>query len=118
MTLAKNVKKPFRKHGTTLKDRHAEGPFHQKRDHRKEPVVSWEFLEKNVPDFNPISGVCELCTREKFQIVLNPSVATLNHRTEIFAHRRHKQFYIIGDPPDIPGRKKIGIETSVFEKIG
>ena len=108
--LARNFKKRFRKHRTTLKDRHAEGQttmsnyVHLQRDQGKDPVVAWRFMEKNVPDFNPISGVCRLCTREKFQIVLNPSAATLNHRTEMFAHCRHKDFYLIGnlssDPPD------------------
>ena len=108
--LARNFKKRFRKHRTTLKDRHAEGQttmsnyVHLQRDQGKDPEVAWRFMEKNVPDFNPISGICRLCTREKFQIVLNPSAATLNHRTEMFAHCRHKDFYLIGnligDPPD------------------
>ena len=104
--LAKNFKKRFRKHRTTIKNKHADGQttlsnyVHLQRDQQKDPVVSWNFMEKNVPDFNPISGLCKLCTREKFQIVLNPSEATLNHRAEILAHCRHKEFYLIGDPPD------------------
>ena len=89
-----------------MKDRDAEGQttmsrfFWKKVDEGGEPKVSWKFLEKDVPDFNPVTGLCKLCTREKFQIVLNPSVATLNHRTEMFAYCRHKPLYLIGDPPD------------------
>ena len=104
--LAKNFKKRFRKHRTTLTDRDAEGHttmsryFWKKVDEGKDPKVSWKFLEKDIPDFNPVTGLCKLCTREKFQIVLNPSVATLNHRTEMFAYCRHKPLYLIGDPPD------------------
>ena len=36
----------------------------------------------------------------KYQILLNPSVATLNLKTEIFSSCRHRLSYIIGDPPD------------------
>jgi hypothetical protein len=57
----------------------------RKRDEGKNPKVSRKFLEKNVPDFNPVTEICKLCTREKFQILLNPAVATLNHKTEIFS---------------------------------
>ena len=89
------VKNP--KHKKALSDRYADGQttlsrhVWEQRDKGKDPVVAWKYLEKNVPDFNPVSGLCKLCTREKFQIVLNPSVATLNHRTEMFASCRHKR---------------------------
>ena len=104
--LAKNFKTRFLKHRTTLKDKHADGQttlskyVHSQKEQQRDPVVAWTYLEKNIPDFNPISGICRLCTREKFQILLNPSEATLNLRTEIFAHCRHKEHYLIGDPPD------------------
>ena len=104
--LAKNFKTRFRKHRTTLKDREAEGQttmskyYWRKVDEGTNPKVSWKFLEKDVPDFNPVTGLCKLCTREKYNIVLNPGVATLNHRLEIFAFCRHKPLYLIGDPPD------------------
>ena len=106
MGLAKNFKKRFPKHRTTLRDRYAEGQttlsryVHLKRDQGLNPIVTWKYLETNIPDFNPVTGICKLCTREKFQIVLNPSVATINHRTEIFSFCRHKPLYLIGDPPD------------------
>ena len=104
--LARNFKKRFGKHRATLKSSQAEGQttmsnyVHQKRGEGKEPKVTWRILEKNVPDFNPVSGTCQLCTREKFQIVLNPGLATLNHRNEIFSCCRHRLTFLIGDPPD------------------
>ena len=104
--LAKNFKKRFSKHEATLNDRTADGQttlsryFWEQSDRGKNPVVMWQYLEKNIPDFNPVSGLCKLCTREKFQIVLNPSVASLNHRTEMFAPCRHKRSYLFGEPPD------------------
>ena len=82
--LAKNFKKRYPKHKTTLGDRDAPGQttltnyVWEQRDKNLNPQVAWKFLERNVPDFNPITGICKLCTREKFQIVLNPSAATLN----------------------------------------
>ena len=102
--LARNFKKRWPKHKTTLKDRNADGQttlskyVWKKRDEGLDPKVKWKFLEKNIPDFNPITGTCKLCTREKYQIALNPNVATLNLRTEIFSHCRHKATFIIGDP--------------------
>ena len=104
--LAKQFKKRYPKHKTTISDRHADGQttlsryVHEQRDEGKDPSVSWKFLERNIPDFNPITGFCKLCTREKFQIVLNPSVATLNSRTEVFSSCRHRRLYLSGDPPD------------------
>ena len=104
--LARNFKKRYAKHKATLTSRHADGQttlsnfVWEQTDEGKDPKVSWKFLERNLPDFNPITGNCHLCTREKFQIVLNPSVATLNHRTEIFSCCRHRSTFLIGDPPD------------------
>jgi hypothetical protein len=61
------------------------------RDKAMNPEILWIFLEKNITDFNPITQTCKLCIREKIQIVLNPSVASLNHRSEIVACCRNKQ---------------------------
>jgi hypothetical protein len=72
----------------------------RKKDEGWNPKVAWKFLDKNVPDFNPVTEICKLCTREKFHILLNPAVATLNHKTEIFSSCRHRLTYIIGDPPE------------------
>ena len=104
--LAKNFKKRWPKHKKTLKDRNVDGQttlskyVWKKRDQGLNPKITWRFLEKNIPDFNPITEICKLCTREKYQIVLNPNVATLNQRTEIFSHCKHKEYYLLGEPPD------------------
>ena len=104
--LAKKIKKRWPKHKATLGSRTADGQttlskyVWKKRDEGLNPSVSWKYLETNVPDFNPVTEICKLCTREKFQILLNPSVATLNFKTDIFSSCRHRLIYIIGDPPD------------------
>ena len=66
----------------------------------RNPKVTWKFLEKNVPIFNPITNKCRLCLREKFNIILRPSEATLNSRQEIFAHCKHLQSELICVAPD------------------
>ena len=104
--LAKNFKKRYPKHKKPLSDMNADGQttlsgyVWDRRDKKLNPVITWRYIEKHIPDFNPVSGKCKLCTREKFQIVLNPSVASLNQRTEMFAACRHKDAYLLGDPPD------------------
>ena len=104
--LAKNFKRRYPKHKSTLASRTADGQttlskyVWRKKDEGLNPKVTWKYLETNVPDFNPVTATCKLCTREKFQILLNPTVATLNLKTEIFSSCRHRLPYIIGDPPD------------------
>ena len=49
-----------------------------RRDKEVNPVVTLRYLEKHILYFNPVTGICKQCTREKFQIALNPSVASLN----------------------------------------
>ena len=89
-------KKRYSKHKRTLKDRNLDGQttlskyVWEQKDKQMNPVINWKYLEKNINDFNPVTSLCKLCTKEKFQIVLNPSVAPLNHRIEIFAASRHK----------------------------
>ena len=104
--LAKNFKPRFLKHRGTLKKEDSDSHttlsnyVWKQRNMGKEPKISWRYIEKNVPDFNPVTQICRLCTREKFHIVLNPQVASLNQRTEMFSACKHKEFYLIGDPPD------------------
>ena len=104
--LAKNFKKRYPKHKKTLRDEAGEGQTSMSKYFRKEqnqgraPEVTWKFLEKNVPVFNPITNKCRLCLREKFNIILRPSEATLNSRQEFFANCKHLQSELICVAPD------------------
>ena len=104
--LAKGFKTRWRKHRDTLKDRSMDGQTRfskfvwEQRDLGHNPTWKWKILERNVSDFNLITGTCRFCTREKYRIVREPSSATLNHRTVLFAYCKHKYANIIGDPPD------------------
>ena len=41
--------------------------------------ISWKILEQAQPFF-PITGVCALCTLEKWYILFKPELATINKR--------------------------------------
>ena len=72
MGLAKNLKKRYSKHKRTLKDRGADGQttlwkfVWEQRDKQTNLVITWIYPMKNIPDFIPVTGLCKLCTREKF----------------------------------------------------
>ena len=56
--------------------------------------IKWNILSKAKP-FSPVSGVCNLCTREKFFIVYKSELGTLNSRDEMKSNCRHKQSVLI-----------------------
>ena len=51
--------------------------------------LSWKIIDRG-QQYSPISGICALCTCEKYQILFNPERGTLNKKTEIFGHCLHK----------------------------
>ena len=52
--------------------------------------IKWKILARSKP-YNPITGVCNLCTLEKFYILFKSELGTLNKKEEIFNHCRHKR---------------------------
>ena len=52
--------------------------------------LSWKLVTKAKP-FSPVSGICNLCIKEKFYILFHPEMATLNDRNEIYTNCRHKK---------------------------
>ena len=103
--LAKNFKRRYGKHKKCLADEFAEGGgtlqkyFWKQKNNGKNPTVTWKYLEKNVPTYNPVTRKCRLCLREKYNIVLKTELATINSRQEMFGHCRHMQAELIGGPP-------------------
>ena len=58
---------------------------------RNEPyTIKWDIASRAAP-FSPVSGICNLCTAEKFEIIFNPAKATLNSRNELFNSCRHRR---------------------------
>ena len=50
----------------------------------------WKILDRARP-FSPVTGVCPLCTLEKFYIISFPEEATLNKNDEIFKPCLHRR---------------------------
>ena len=79
-----DFKNVLRRNATTLS-----GHIWRMREEGEEPEVKFEIIGRANP-YSPVSGICNLCTAEKFEILFNSSNYTLNHRQELFAHCRHK----------------------------
>ena len=73
--------------------------------------IKWKIIGRAQP-FSPISGVCNLCTLEKFIILTKPHESTLNKREEIFGACRHKEKVLL-----IPPRPKRWIQFGSEENI-
>ena len=104
--LAVNFKKRFYKHRKSMEVQNPKNSttlsthFWNEVGAGMDPKVTWRIIENNIPAFNPITGKCQLCIREKFIIVLKPELATLNLRHEIFSSCRHKDGKLLTKPPD------------------
>ena len=106
LDIDEKFKKRYYKHKTSLETKNSDNTttlsahFWSEFEEGRAPKVTWKVLEKNIPSFNPVTGKCQLCIREKFYIVLKPHVATLNQRQEIFSNCRHKESRLLKKAPD------------------
>ena len=58
-------------------------------DEQKTYTIDWKLIDRGHP-FSPVSGLCQLCTKEKYWIIYKSSQATLNSRNEVTSNCRHK----------------------------
>ena len=59
-------------------------------DRKIQHTISWEQIDQ-AKCFSPVSGICALCTKEKFHITFKPGVGPLNKKNEMFNNCRHKR---------------------------
>ena len=52
--------------------------------------VSWKIVSR-AKKFNHVTGVCQLCIREKYFIMYKPKLATINDKNEIGGPCLHKR---------------------------
>ena len=51
--------------------------------------VYWKLVDRAEP-FNPVTGICNLCTLEKFNLIFKPETYTINKSDEINSYCLHK----------------------------
>ena len=51
--------------------------------------ISWKILDRAQP-FSPVSGLCNLCTSEKYFIIFEPEKASINQLDELYGPCLHK----------------------------
>ena len=57
--------------------------------------IDWKIISWSKP-FDPGTGVCRLCIREKYFITFKPNMATINSKTEIAGPCLHKASRLLG----------------------
>ena len=81
---AERTKTKLATHIWTLKDQRPPVPY----------TIKWKIIDKGKP-FNPVTGVCRLCLKEKYHILYNREVASLNTRDEVYCHCPHKRDHLL-----------------------
>ena len=56
--------------------------------------IKWKIIDKG-KTFNPVTGVCRLCLKEKYHILYNKQYSSLNSRDEVFGHCPHKREHLL-----------------------
>ena len=70
--------------------------------------IEWDVVERGAP-YNPSTGMCMLCLKEKYNIMKNPDGASLNQRSEFFSPCYHKKPQLITNfdfNPKLPFKRK------------
>ena len=104
--LAKDFKKRYYTHMRSINKPSADNSttfstyYLQEENMMREPKIKWKILERNIPDYNPVTRKCQLCIREKFTILFKPELCSLNSKDELFGHCRHKCLKLIEAHPD------------------
>ena len=52
-------------------------------------TITWQILAR-ASSYNPSSGMCRLCLKEKFFIMFAPATASSNKRNEVYNSCRHR----------------------------
>ena len=60
------------------------------KEEQKTYNIKWDIVTRAMP-YSAVSRKCNLCTAEKFEIIFNPKLATLNSRHKLYSHCRHKR---------------------------
>ena len=64
--------------------------IHKLKKEGKEYNLSWKIIDRG-KQFDPSSGICQLCIKETYNIIFNSDLSTLNNRNELFSSCRHRK---------------------------
>ena len=67
------------------------------KDSNTKSDLTWKIIG-SAPPFSPVTGTCQLCTSEKYKILFNPEICSLNSRNELFTHCRQKEALLLVKP--------------------
>ena len=56
--------------------------------------LSWKIIDRASP-FSPVTGICAICTLEKYYIIFRPELGSINKREEINTGCRHKSSMLL-----------------------
>ena len=59
--------------------------------------ITWKILER-AKHFSPVTGLCNLCTKEKYFIIFEPEKASLNKKEELNNNCLHKYPQLLVKP--------------------
>ena len=90
-----SFKKRFYSHNNSFKNPDANqtslsNHVRKLQEKRIKHTIKWEQVDQ-AKCFSPVSGICALCTKEKFYITFKPGVGPLNKKSEMFNNCRHKK---------------------------
>ena len=63
-------------------------------DYNIDYIINWKIL-KHTRSYNPTSDRCNLCLWEKYFIICEPTIATLNKRNELVSSCRHYKKFLL-----------------------
>ena len=93
-------KRRFYDHGRSFREAHLRSEtalseyIWNLKDEDERFSVSWKIIERT-QSFNPITLQCGLCLSEIVNILLNPTQASLNKRSETYGFCRHRKKYLL-----------------------
>ena len=56
--------------------------------------IQWKLIDRAEP-FNPVTGLCNLCTLEKYYLIFKPEISTINKNEEINSYCLHKESQLL-----------------------
>jgi hypothetical protein len=88
-------KERYNKHSSSFRNRSEENSttlsshIWRLKDSKTKFELSWKIIDRG-KKFNPSNRKCNLCLKEKYHIIFQPSGASLNKRSELFSTCRHR----------------------------